>query len=97
MGNRREDGIPAGYVGQDTALASLSVKLCCCDYRLSQAQTAISGRHFFLREHLKSSFGQPRFEPFGQVNVVKRPATQAYTVEVRFLPQERCKFDEPLN
>ena len=53
----------------------LRAKSCGRHQRLSQAQTAIPGGHLSLREHLKSNFGQTRFEPLGQMHIVKGSAT----------------------
>ncbi len=83
-GRRKNDGLIREIPGVD--FPWLRAMFCCRYQRLSQAQTAIPGGHFFLCKHFKSSFGQPCLESLRQVEIVKGPATQANAVKGSFLP-----------
>src|SRR5450755_1261701 len=52
---------------------------------LSQAQTAVSGRHFVLREHFKPCTAKLGLQPIAEIDIVERASTQADAIQTRFV------------
>ena len=72
----------------------LSPKGCRGHQCLSQTQTAIARRHFFLSEYLKSGFAQSCLEPLRQINIVKCPAAQTHAIKTSTLAESNGQLNK---